>query len=60
MGQPGGDEATEKLRDLIESKEVSIIEVDRDIYGRTVAEVRIGGLSVNAAMRDFLRQQRGL
>ena len=41
----------QKLKDLIEGRKVAIQTLWRDYYGRSVANVRVGGQSVNAAMR---------
>jgi endonuclease YncB( thermonuclease family) len=48
--QPFGTVARKALADLIVEKTVSVEEVDRDRYGRTVARVTIGGKLVNAEM----------
>ena len=51
-GQPGADRATRILKGLIGGKVVSITLTGSKSYGRDVAEVRYGGRSVNAAMRQ--------
>jgi endonuclease YncB( thermonuclease family) len=51
-GRPGGARAAETLRRLIGGKEVSVDTVARDGFGRSVANVRVGRLSVNKAMRE--------
>lgn len=43
--------ATQALKDLVQGETVSIEPVARDKYGRSVAEVKVGNRSVNAAMR---------
>ena len=48
--QAFGNVSKKALSDLIAGKTVSIEEVDRDRYGRVVANVRIGGKLVNAEM----------
>ena len=48
--QAFGTVARKALADLIAEKVVSVEEVDRDRYGRTVAHVTIGGKLVNAEM----------
>jgi endonuclease YncB( thermonuclease family) len=48
--QAFGTVARKALADLIAEKVVSVEEVDRDRYGRTVARVTIGGKLVNAEM----------
>lgn len=50
-GAPGAAAATRALRDLIQGDEVIIDTVARDKYGRSVASVKIGNRSVNAAMK---------
>ena len=46
--QPFGNVSKQALGDLIAGKTVSVEEVDRDRYGRTVGRVTIGGKLVNA------------
>ena len=46
-----GAKATNALEKLIASKIVKIKEVATDTYGRSVAEVTVGGKSVNEFMR---------
>ena len=43
--------ATQALRNLIQGQIVAIETVARDKYGRSVANIRVGNRSVNAAMR---------
>ncbi len=50
-GQRGGGAAKRKLEKLIAGKDVSINTVARDVYGRSVANVRVGKFSVNKKMR---------
>ena len=50
-GSQGAAAATQALRDIIGGQNVSIETVARDKYGRSVANVRVGNRSVNAAMR---------
>lgn len=50
-GSPGAAAATRALRELIQGEEVIIDTVARDKYGRSVADVKIGNRSVNAAMK---------
>ena len=47
----GGKAAAQKLVKLIEGKEVAIQTVARDVYGRSVANVKVGRRSVNRAMK---------
>jgi len=55
-GQPGAAKATQALRQLVQGKQVEIDTVARDTYGRSVANVKQGGKSVNRAMRRKLRK----
>lgn len=48
---PGGAAATRMLRDLIEGQVVRIKPVATDSYGRTVADVWVGNIWVNATLR---------
>ena len=47
----GAGAASQALRNLIQGQIVAIETVARDKYGRTVASIRVGNRSVNAAMR---------
>lgn len=49
-GQRGAAAATQALKQLIQGKDVTINTVGRS-YGRSVANVKADGKSVNAAMR---------
>jgi len=53
-GERGSVAATDALKRLIEGKEVKIDTVARDPYGRSVANVKVGVKSVNAAMQRKL------
>jgi endonuclease YncB( thermonuclease family) len=53
--QRGGAAATEALRRLIKGETVTIDPVARDVYGRTVANVKLGRQSVNKTMREKVR-----
>ena len=55
-GQPGAAKATEALRKLIQGEEVVIDTVARDRYGRSVANVKASGKSVNKAMKGKLKK----
>jgi len=57
-GRPGSVEAKNKLRQLIEGKEVTIKTVARDKYGRSIANVKIGNKSVNEIMREKLKKKK--
>jgi len=50
-GSSGAKAATRVLRELIHGQTVFIDTVARDRYGRSVAKVKTGNRSVNAAMR---------
>ena len=54
-GTPGAAKATKALQKLIGGQEVKIKSVARDRYGRTVANVTVGGKSVNKAMKNKLK-----
>lgn len=54
-GEAGGAAATERLRRLIEDKEVRIDTQARDSYGRSVANVYLGNKSVNKEIRRRLK-----
>lgn len=51
-GQRGAPKATSDLQSMIYGKEVSIDTLARDVYGRSVANVKVGTRSVNKAMRE--------
>lgn len=55
-GQPGAGKATRALRRLIHGKEVTIDTVARDRYGRSVANVKVGGRSVNKAVQGKVKK----
>lgn len=55
-GEPGGTRATNALRKLIGGQEVVVDTVTRDVYGRSVAKVKVGRISVNKHMRDKLQK----
>jgi len=57
-GRPGSVKAKNKLRQLIEGKEVTIKTVARDKYGRSIANVKIGNKSVNEIMREKLKKKK--
>jgi endonuclease YncB( thermonuclease family) len=48
--QPGGDEATARMKELVEGKTLHILPKDVDIYGRLVARVRCGAYDVGEEM----------
>ncbi len=49
-GKKGGAKATQQLKSLIQGKKVEVNTKARDVYGRSVAEVKVGNKSVNKAM----------
>jgi len=51
-GQPGAAAAKNALEKLILNKTVSIDTKARDPYGRSVANVKVGRVSVNKTMRE--------
>lgn len=56
--EKGGDVAADKLRELLTNQQLRIEPQDTDKYGRTVAQVYIGDVDVNDAMRKFLKEQK--
>lgn len=54
-GEPGYQQAKDALERLIGGREVLIDTKARDNYGRSVANVKVGGKSVNAKMKDYER-----
>ena len=53
----GGAAATRALKNLIEGETVSIDTVARDVYGRSVAKVKVGRKSVNKVMREKTKKK---
>jgi len=49
-GRKGSIKATQKLKKLIQGKQVEVHTVARDVFGRAVANVKLGKTSVNRAM----------
>jgi len=49
--QPGYQKAKQALADLIQGEMVSVDTKARDTYGRSVANVKVKGRSVNSAMK---------
>jgi len=49
-GRKGGSKATQQLKKLIQGKKVVVRTVARDMYGRAVANVKVGHKSVNKAV----------
>jgi hypothetical protein len=52
LDQPGGLEARERLQALLRLGNVTVIAHARDIYGRIVAEVLVGGMNVASVLRS--------
>ena len=55
-GQKGGTTATKNLKGLIQGQKVEVNTVARDVYGRAVANVKVGNKSVNNAMNKKLKK----
>jgi endonuclease YncB( thermonuclease family) len=51
-----GAKATKQLRDMIQGERVKVYTKARDVYGRAVAEVKLGRKSVNKEMRNRLKK----
>ena len=49
-GRKGGSKATMQLKHLIQGKKVEVHAVARDMYGRAVAQVKKGHISINKVM----------
>ena len=49
-GRKGGAKSTQQLKKLIQGKKVEVNTIARDVYGRAVAKVKVGGKSVNKAI----------
>ena len=58
-GRPGYQAAKRRLERLIGNQMVEVDAVAQDAYARTVANVRVDGRSVNAAMLGSGRRQPG-
>lgn len=54
--QRGGQAAKKSLSDLILGETVSIETKARDVYGRSVANVKLGRISINKALKDRLNK----
>lgn len=55
-GTKRGSNATQQLKNLIQGQKVEVNTVARDVYGRAVAKVKLGGTSVNNAMNKKLKK----
>lgn len=53
--QRGGQAAKKSLSDLILGETVSIDTKARDVYGRSVANVKLGRVSINKAIKDQIK-----
>ena len=51
-GTKRGAKATKTLRKLIEGKKVEVHAISRDAFGRVVANVKVGGKSLNKAIKS--------
>ena len=49
-GKKGSSKATQELKKLIQGKKVEVDTVARDVFGRAVANVKVGRKSVNNIM----------
>ena len=56
-GQKGYGDAMAKLAMLTKGKQVTVTPVATDVYGRTVAQLKVGNKSVNKAMNDYLNKK---
>lgn len=54
LGTKGGAKAKNQLKDMVQGKTITYKPVGKS-YGRVVAQVKVGGRSVNQAMRNKLR-----
>ncbi|MFA5811065.1 MAG: thermonuclease family protein [bacterium] len=57
-GERGAAKATSALRNLVHDKTVAIEPKARDCYGRTVANVKVGRVSVNKKMQEVVKKKR--
>lgn len=55
-GKRGSVKATQILRKLIQGKKVEVHAIGRDAFGRVIANVKVGGKSLNKAMRSKTRK----
>jgi len=51
-----GAKATKQLREMIQGEKVKVYTKAKDVYGRDVAEVKLGRKSVNEEMRSKLNR----
>lgn len=57
-GERGAVAAKRRLSSMIAGKEVTVIPVARDSYGRTVAKVTVEGKSVEKSVKTHTRKRR--
>ncbi len=55
-GKRGSVKATQILRKLIQGKKVEVHTIGRDAFGRVIANVKVGGKSLDKAMRSKTRK----
>lgn len=55
-GRRGSVKATQILRKLIQGKKVEVHTIGRDAFGRVIANVKVGGKSLDKAMRSRTRK----
>ncbi len=55
-GCRGGKTATNQLKTLIQGKKVEVNTVARDVYGRSVANVKVDGKSVNNIVKKNVKK----
>lgn len=52
LNEPGGDAARERLAQLLQQGPIRIVPYGQDVYGRTVADVFVGGRNVAEMLRQ--------
>ena len=57
-GERGAVAATRRLAAMVAGKEVTVMPVARDVYGRTVAKVTVEGRSVERAVKATRKPRR--
>ena len=53
-GTKAGTAATRKLKTMIQNKKVTVQTVARDVYGRAVANVKVGNKSINETIKKCI------
>ena len=56
-GEKGWGDAKVKLAMLTRGKNVTITPLAKDVYGRIVADVKVGNKSINKAMNNYLNKK---